>query len=247
MHPSHVLITRPEPEAAELAGLLAETGVQVIALPVFTFNPAHPGLDFHDAWPDASRRLAVFCSTRAVEFGLRQLPAGFLEGVEIAAIGPATARQLEAAGHPPSIVPEQAFDSEALLSHPGLAGRPGSALLFAARGGRQKLFVALAERGWQVRFAHVYRPEPLKPAASAIEAIMASRGLVSVWTSGNALQYLAQHMPEAAWARVCAGGFVVISERIAGLAAAYAQGTVVLTRGPGNPEIAAAVKTLLTA
>jgi uroporphyrinogen-III synthase len=242
---SHVLITRPEPESAELERLLEDTGLQVIRLPACRFEPEYPGLDFNTAWQPGMRRLAVFCSTRAVEFGLRQLPAGFLDDVEIAAIGPATARSLEAAGHPVSILPEAGYDSESLLAHPELADEPGTALLFSAPGGRQKLYSALQERGWQVRFAHVYRAVELDPPKQATREILASTRLISTWTSGNALQHLAQALEAAAWERVCAGAFVVISDRLAQQAAGFASGRVLVSEGPGNPQIAAAVRVLV--
>lgn len=245
MNPSHVLITRPEPQSAELAKMLDDTGLRIIQWPVFRFRPGFPGIDFHLVWPNAHRRLAVFCSTRAVEFGLRQLPAGFLDGVEIAAIGPATARQLERAGHPPTIVPDEGFDSESLLSHDALGGHPGSALIFAAPGGRQKLYESLLQRDWKVQFAHVYRSEAVAPAAEILQEITSSEGIVSIWTSANALQEAARQLGPRAWARVCAGDFVVISERIGELAEAFAGGSVVVAASPANADIAAAVSELL--
>ena len=94
---SHVLISRPEPEATELTQMISGLGLEVLSTPAFAFETAYPGTDLGTAWPVGERRLAVFSSSRAVEFGLRQLPAGFLDGVEISAIGPATATALESA------------------------------------------------------------------------------------------------------------------------------------------------------
>lgn len=245
MKPSHVLITRPEPQSADLAQRLQGLGVDILTLEVFQFRPGYPGVDFSSAWPHAVRRLAIFCSTRAVQFGLRQLPAGFLDGVEIAAIGPATARELERAGWTPTIVPESGFDSESLLGEEALAGRPGSALIFTAPGGREMLYQALLEREWKVQFAHVYRREPMALPASVRDALLASDGVISVWTSGSALQQVAGQMEPRAWSRVCAGAFVVVSERVADLAATFASGPIVVADGPGNVDLAAAVRALL--
>jgi len=245
MKPSHVLITRPEPQAAELALMLNSTGLQVMRWPVFRFVARDPGIDFNKVWARTGRRLAVFSSTRAVEFGLEQLPGGYLQGVEIAAIGPATARALESAGHPPSVLSDEGHDSESLLEHHAFHGHAGSALLLTAPGGRQKLYSALLERDWKVQFAHVYEREAAEPDPAMIREIENAPALISVWTSGNTLQHAASHLGARAWARICAGEFVVISGRIAELASAYSVTEPRVAAGPGNVEIARTIHSML--
>jgi uroporphyrinogen-III synthase len=234
---THVLITRPAPESGQLAERLSGTGLEVVELPAYRFEPALPGFDLARAWRPKARRLAIFSSTRAVEFGLRQLPAGFLDGVEVAAIGPATANALAAAGHPASIVPEQGFTSEDLLGHPDLATAAGVALIFAAPGGRQTLRKALAARGWSVRVATVYRRVELEPGAAQVDMLERAGRLVSVWTSASAMQILQARLPAAAWRNICQGVCVTTSKRLRDRLKAAGAAAVQVTEGPGNEAI----------
>jgi len=234
---SHVLISRPEPEAAELAGLLKDTKLVPVLLPAFAFEPGFAGLDLSCAWTKGKRRLTIFSSPRAVTFGLRQLPAGFLDDVEIAAIGPATSNELESAGHTVTILPTGEFSSESLLAHPALTGDPGSALIFAAPGGRQLLSEGLAGRGWEVNFAHVYRAVPIKPEPDVIESLPPGENILSVWTSASALAHHAENLDRQVWETICAGDFLVTSARLGDIAQNYAPGRVHVTDGPGNNAI----------
>lgn len=242
---SHVLITRPEPEATELAGMLEGMGPVPLVMPAFRFEPAHPGMDLGSCWRSGRRRLAIFSSSRAVEFGLRQMPAGSLRDAEIAAIGPATADALESAGLAVSIVPQGEFNSESLLRHPALAGNPGCATIFAARGGRRLLYDGLREAGWDVNFAYVYQAVPEPPPGPVVEALLSARGILSVWTSANAIRQLADSLATEAWERVCSGDFLVTSERLAGIAREWAKRRVWVTEGPGNLAIRERIRQLI--
>ena len=234
---SHVLISRPAPEAAELVRLLGDTGLVPVLVPAFDFEPGYAGVEFNRAWPEDKRRLAIFCSPRSVVFGLRQLPAGFLDDAEIAAIGPVTANQLEEAEHTVTIIPEGNFNSESLLGHPALNARPGKALIFSAPGGRQALFAGLQERGWDTEFAHVYRVVPIAPRDDEVRALESANEIVSVWTSGNAIRHLSEALDAYHWKSVTNGTWVVTSERLADLAREYTSGPIFITDGPSNPDI----------
>ena len=234
---SHVLISRPAPEAAELAKLVKKVGLVPVCLTAFNYEPAFAGLDFNNAWSDQSRRLAIFCSPRAVEFGLRQLPAGFLDEIEIAAIGPVTADLLEAAGHSVSILPEKEFNSESLLAHRAMLERPGKALIFAASGGRQHLYKRLAERNWEVEFAHVYLAVPNTPEVEDLNPLLNCSGVLSVWTSANALDHLYCALESGIWDILRRGTFVVTSKRLANLVKNHSPASTHVTDGPGNDAI----------
>lgn len=245
MKHTHVVIARPQPEAGELAERLADAGLIPVVMPAYRFTPAQPGAELSDFALVKGRRLLVFTSKRAVEFGLPSLPAALLGECDLAAIGPATAAALASCGYPVSVQPEDGFTSEHLLAHPDLALNPGSALILAAPGGRTALAEGLAARGWRVATAFVYQREDIPPAAEETAKLVAARSVISVWTSENAMRALAGSLPESAWQKICAGMAVVTSERLARALTALGAENVAVAPGPGNDDLYAQVLQLI--
>ncbi len=112
--------------------------------------------------------IAVFVSPTAASRGLsfirsrRELPPG----LEIAAIGKGTARELQRLGVSEVIAPERGADSEALLALPQFAALEGrSVVVFRGAGGRELLANTLARRGASVQYAECYRR--MRPQADA--------------------------------------------------------------------------------
>lgn len=251
---SHVFISRPQREAEELAAMLAPLGLQTIVQPAFDYV----ALDAHRTDPQtcaeleasAARDLLVFTSPRAVTHGLAQLPRDALLRLRVAAIGPATVSALAAAGIPVAISSAEGFTSEDLLASlaaepaPG-SSRPGRAYVLAAPGGRQTLVEGLAKQGWQATMLMVYRSEPVALDKAALALLDDATGVLSVWTSGNAMNALSQRLPPATWFRLCQGEWLVISERLRRLARAYGPARIHLASGPGNGAILAAIRSLL--
>jgi uroporphyrinogen-III synthase len=249
---SHALITRPQPQGDELAALLAPLGIECVAQPAFEYRP----VDASDGQPDACDALrsagpgdlVLFTSPRAVEHGLPQIPAVSLGRARVGAIGPATARALQAAGVRVSLRAAQGYTSEALLET--LAAEPapdaGSlAFIVAAPGGRTALADALAAQGRAVHTLMVYRAEPAAIDRTALGRLDRAEGILSVWTSANAMNALSQRLPPATWFRVCQGDWLVISDRLRRLARAYGPPRIHLAGGPGNDAIVTAVRALL--
>lgn len=254
MRLSHVFISRPRREAEELAAMLASLGLQTVVQPAFDYV----ALDPHQADPQTCAELesaavsdvVIFTSPRAVTHGLAQLPREALLRMRVAAIGPATASALAAAGIPVAISSAEGFTSEDLLaslaSLPAAgSGRPGRAFVLAAPGGRQALVEGLAKQGWRARTLMVYRPEPVALDKAALALLEEASGLLAVWTSGNAMNALSQRLPPGTWFRICQGEWLVISERLRRLARAYGPPRIHLASGPGNGAILAAVRSLL--
>jgi uroporphyrinogen-III synthase len=242
---THVLITRPERESRQLAARLEGLELAPVVIAPYRFEPMHPGPLLSSGWSHAGRRLAVFTSTRAVEYGLRQLPAGFLSEAEIAAIGPATAAALERAGLRVSLVPEGEFTSEGFLAHPDLSRAPGQALIFTAPGGRQLLQQRLGELGWQVEMVHVYQRKPVQPEAGQVAALQHAAGILSVWTSEYAMRVLSGTLPEAAWRAVCEGAGVVTSQRLREALEGLGVRDVHVSSGPDNDSILSLILDLI--
>lgn len=245
---SHVFIARPRQEAEELASMLAPLGLQAVVQPAFEYL----ALDARANDPAGYARLAaaapgdlvVFTSPRAVEHGLGQVPRALLQRLRVAAIGPASGAALAAAGIPVAVAAGAGYTSEALLETLA-AEPPGQAFIVAAPGGRETLLDGLSAAGWRVGMLMVYRAEPAALDQAALARLGAAAGVLSVWTSGNAMLALSQRLPPAVWLRLCEGDWLVISERLRRLARAYGPGRIHLAGGPGNDALLAAIRGLL--
>ena len=191
----------------------------------------------------------IFTSPRAVEFGLPQLPAQLLGAASVAAIGPSTARALAAAGRRVDIQPEDGYTSEALLGSPAVeaAGDGGHALVVGAPGGREVMADTLGQRGWNARPLWVYERRAADIRPETLQAIEEGQRLLTVFTSGNAMNSLSQRLPPSAWYAICRGDWLVISERLRRLARAFGPSRVHLSNGPQNADLAAAIRSIRAA
>jgi len=242
---SHILITRPEPECTLLAESLRDLAAQAVCLPAMGFGPLDARLDAGGTWGGAKRRLAIFVSPRAAAYGLAQLPAGFLDGARVAAIGPATAEALASAGVEVDLVPRGGSTSEELLALPELAAPAGgAAVVFAAPGGREALPVGLGQLGWTVHLALVYERRFLDPDRGAIEALRAASAILSVWTSGVAMEHLLAVLPGPVARQLLAGCFVVASERLARQASELGAAALRVSAGADNDSLARCIRAL---
>lgn len=247
---SRVLITRPEADGERLASMLASMGIESIVQPAQEFvtrKLSASELESLEALEPPL--LVIFTSPRAVEFGLRQLPAQLVTAARVAAIGPATARALAAAGRRVDIQPEDGYTSEALLGSSAVqaAGDDGQALVVGAPGGREVLIETLAQRGWDARPVWVYERRAADIRPETLQAIDEGRRLLTVFTSGNAMNSLSQRLPPSAWYAICRGDWLVISERLRRMARAFGPSQVYLSSGPQNADLAAAIRSIRAA
>ncbi|HET6564853.1 MAG TPA: hypothetical protein VFG52_05525, partial [Xanthomonadales bacterium] len=74
------------------------------------------------------------------------------------------------------------------------------------------------------------------------QRLQSSSRILSVWTSAEAMQQLSRALPATTWQRVRAGDWLVISQRLAGVAKNYHPAVVHQASGPGNTELAAAIE-----
>lgn len=242
---THALVTRPEPQASELANRLAGDGIPTIVRPAFRFEAVPGPVSLPAGFDVAGERLLIFTSPRAVAFGIAAIPADILDDTPLAAIGPATARALAKRGHTAITSEDSHHTSEALMRHPGIRDRQGVAVIVTAPGGREALERGLEAAGWQVARAEVYRRLPLPPdAASArqLEQLGAAAGTaVSTWTSGEAMDIVLGDLEAESLAAIMRGTFIVVSRRLADRAAARGARAVRLADGPGNVQLQQAV------
>ena len=251
---THVFISRPRKEAEELARMLTPLGVETVVQPAFNYFPLDARVsqkelfrELEDIQPDS---LVIFTSPRSVLYGLSQLPQDALLSARVGAIGPATAKALADAGIRVTVTPRTGYTSEALLEtlheeKPDRIAEASRAFIIAAPGGRKKLLEGLARQGWRASLVHVYKPEPANLDKQALAALKQASGVLSVWTSANAMKGLSHRLPPANWFQLCQGDWLVISERLRRLARAYGPARIHLCSGPGNTDLFNAVKGLL--
>lgn len=248
---SHVLVTRPRQEAEELAAMLTPLGLQVVLQPAFEFRERDAASEqprvLADLEIDHASRLLIFTSTRAVKFGLAQLPRALVQRQIIAAIGPATSKALKAAGLQVNVRPSSGFSSEALLdtlekNPSGFVAPAKSAIILAAPDGRRKMEDGLTRLGWKVETLMVYSRDNADLDKQALARLSEAEGIFSVWTSGNAMKALSQRLPPATWFQICQGEWLVISERLKRLARAYGPALIHLSPGPGNSDILGGIR-----
>ncbi len=251
---THVFISRPRKEAAELAEMLVPLGLQPVAQPAFNFFSLDARVSQKEiikemslAGPDS---LLIFTSPRSVAHGLSQLPDNILFQARVTAIGPATAKALGESGIRVNVSPRGGYTSEALLefiaeeSSMSTAVQP-FAFIIAAPGGRQKLLEGLKARNWRARLVMVYKSEPAELDRQALKALADASGVLSVWTSANAMKALSQRLPPATWFQLCQGDWLVISDRLKRLARAYGPERIHLAQGPGNGDLLSAIRSLV--
>jgi len=169
-----VLVTRPEHQATRLCNLLESAGALVVRLPAIRIEPL---ADLESlatrVGPLAGFDLIVFISTNAVRCGAALLMGN--RHPRLAAIGPATARALDASGHPVTVTPEGGFDSESLLRELEAARLTGQrVLLIKGLHGRELLQDQLTARGAQVTAVDVYRRVPAHPDGATLTALEAT-------------------------------------------------------------------------
>ena len=234
-----VLVTRPEPQAAPLARLLEAHGARVYRLPAIELQAREDRAALRAALGPLDRfNWIVFVSANAVRFG-----SYLLEGrrdLRLVAIGPATAAALNQAGFRVALVPDDGFDSEALLASPELSHIQGQRVLIVrGDGGRELLAEELRTRGAAVSYAEVYQRRCARPVPGAVAAVEAewSRGGIQVVTATSAelLRCLAELL--GVRGRELLGGSVLLAggERIAAAArAAGHAGPIVVARQPDD-------------
>lgn len=181
-----VLVTRPRPQGVALCRALRARGARARFLPTLETVAAAPSAELESALHAATGcDWAIFVSGNAVRFGLAALAQRgwqLQEGVRTGAVGNGTASVMRSHGIRADCVPDQGFNSEALLALPEFDPRPGERVaIFRGDGGRGLLAQQLRERGAEVTFVEVYRRR--------IPALRPER-VLATWQRGNANRWV---------------------------------------------------------
>lgn len=206
-----VLVTRPKHQSEALLAAIRNAGGSPIRFPSIEIV----GVDAaSDAAGLAAPEIVIFVSSNAVEHGLQ-----YAEGARIAAVGPATAAAIEAAGRSVDISSSAGFDSENLLAAADFFSVTGKRIrIIRGQDGRELLADTLRARGAQVDYLQVY--ERRVPLYSDDEL----ESLLHVWESGQinvvtvmsiaAFRNLIALLPESAMPLLSRTPLVTPAERV---------------------------------
>ena len=156
-----VLVTRPQNQAENLARLIESCGGEAIRFPVIEIaepQDTQALLAVIDRLKNFA--IAIFISPNAVNRAMNLILArgGLPQATRVACVGRGSARELKHFGIENVIVPQDRFDSEALLGLPELQAMKGKrVVIFRGDGGRELLGDTLKTRGAEIEYAECYR------------------------------------------------------------------------------------------
>jgi uroporphyrinogen III methyltransferase/synthase len=233
-----IVVTRATHQAPELTTRLEHLGARVVEVPVIGLAPPSDGgaaLRASVSRLSAGRySWVIFTSANAVHRFFELVPdTRSLGGVQVAAVGPATAEALRAYRIVADLVPHD-YQSEGLLevfplpppALPAQTGGPApargagrSVLLPQAAGARPELRVGLERRGWDVDAVEVYRTVP-QPVSRGVLELAGQAGFICFASSSAVDSYVDQ--AQAAGAEpppivVCIGPVTAATARARGL------------------------------
>lgn len=233
-------------QADNLCALIEQSGGIPIRFPVLDIIPAELNEKIksilnalqHYQW-------LFFVSTNAVNFALRanngkiDIP----QHVGIVAVGQATAKALRNAGLNVDLVPEQGFNTEAILSMPQLQTLNGqSCLIVRGHGGRELLAQTLEQRGAQVYYLELYRRIMPEIDTGPVERLLHQNKLdVITITSGEALKNLLKMLDSSVHHQLLATPLAVISQRIRQLAIELGFKQVFVSEQPADTALVKAI------
>ncbi len=172
-----VLITRPLGQTAALADGLEALGARPVVFPTVEILPLEDGVALDEAVRSLpAQDWLVFTSANGVRHFLARCEAlgcmDDLKRLDIAAIGPQTARLLEDRGFSVSLVPEE-YRAEGILAVLGPDRVRGRRFLLArVAGARDVLPETLRRWGAAVTVVEAYRNEPVRQGARRLARIL---------------------------------------------------------------------------
>ncbi len=242
LHGVGVLVTRPRTLVTELVNAIEEQGGFAYCFPVMEIVPFDENVVQKHAAEMEKPDVVIFISRNAVEYGIQHTDGG-----EIAVIGPATAKAVEAAGRVVDIQPSKGYDSEHLLAEAALQDVAGKHVrIIRGTSGRELLADALVERGATVEYLSVYErqlPEIGPETLADLEARW-RQGEINVVTvmSVQSLRNLAKILPAWCAAQLESTPLVTPAGRVLKEALDSHPGSrPILAPGPGADDMVKAI------
>lgn len=240
----HVVSLRPLGGHDGLRRAAARAGARVIALSPWRLETRDDPQTRKCLRAALAAPRIVFTSPAAVRAAMRMQQLRARRGQTWFAVGAGTARALRRAGIAEVIAPER-MDSNGLLALAGLRDVHGSDVgLVTAPGGRDRIAPTLQRRGARLLRADVYARMPTAPSAAAVARLRSLRR--RPWlalSSGEALQWILQVLPDDALRALRKARVAAASQRLADLAHAAGFRDVVLAASALPRDLVAAMAT----
>lgn len=250
----HVLVTRPATHLAsqkqELVAAIEAAAGHVLHLPLIEIRRFTPEDNPSELIGKIQKldnfHILIFVSTNAVQHGVfwidRYWPQ-FPVGIQLVAIGPATAQALTAALHQEVIHSQSGVTSEDLLQHPLFTQVQGKRIgIVRGTGGRELLAQTLLERGATVDYLEVYQRN-LVPYQSRdfCEQLRLHKINVLTVSSGESLLHLAELLGDNK-AEMSLLPLLVPSQRVADQARALGFSNIIQA---GGADVASSMTALM--
>lgn len=247
-----VLLTRPEGRNGALQSALQSAGADVTVAPLLAIVP----LESLDATAQQRCRqrildldhysIVIFISVNAVEQGCELIDTYWPQwpmGLELFAIGEATARALQARGLPVSEAGEGAMNSEALLALAALQHIDQQRILIVrGLGGRETLAETLRQRGARVDYAECYGRAATAISGGELAALLIQHQINTVVL--NSGETLARFVALTTAQQRQGFAAIVPSARVAELAATASFGDTEQAANAGQSATLAALEDL---
>lgn len=248
---AHILVTRPEHQAENLSHLIEERGGVAVRFPTLDIVSRDNADEIQDTLANLDRfQWVIFISVNAVNFALKANGGKIArtKSVRFAAVGQSTAQAMKVAGLPVDLVPENGYNSEALLAMPQLQQIEGqNCLIVRGEGGREQLATVLRSRGAEVNYLEVYKRISPRIDSSSVVKLLEQHSLdVITVTSAEALQNLNLMLGEKNNKLLSLIPLVVVSDRIRRQAFDMGFNRVTVTKSPIDTAILETVITCVT-
>lgn len=176
-----VLVPRPSGAASPAVAALAAAGAHAVVVPLVETVPPDDPTDLDDlllalgsgwyGWLVVTSAAAVpVLESRAEEVERDLASLVRAGGARVAAVGPGTARALEAAGVPVDLLPGATASAEGLLAAWPEVAEPARVLFPRGDLAAPTLAEGLRDRGWDVDDVVAYRTVPAAPAPDEVRA-----------------------------------------------------------------------------
>jgi uroporphyrinogen-III synthase len=237
-----VLVTRPAHQAENLCRLISTQGGVAVRFP--TLAIVEP--DNLAAVQSTLQHLndftwMIFTSSNAVNFALKANSGKIAEfkARQIAAIGKATADALKLAGLSIQALPEQNYNSEALLALPAMQNVQGQKMLIVrGEGGREELANTLRARGADVCYLNVYKRTIPNSCNNDVSLLLEQQQLdIITATSVETLQNLLIMLDTKYHSQLFALPLIVVSDRIKQVANEMGFKRIAVARSPSDEAI----------